>query len=64
MLLHDLAQSLEISLGWHQYTGRPGDGFDDHGSDSLGPMHSDDALEVIGQICAVFRLAFRERVFE
>ena len=57
VLVAQLAQTFQITLGRDQHAGGAGHRFDDDGGDVGGVMQGDDALEFIGQVDAVFRLA-------
>ncbi len=62
VLVADLAQPLEIALGRRQVAGRAGAGLDDDGGDVRRVMQADDALQRIGEMRAVLRLALGEGV--
>ena len=58
MLVADFAQALQVALRRQEYAGGPGHGFHDHGGDGRGVVQGDNALQLIGQVGAPFRLAF------
>ena len=60
MLLGDLAQPLEIALRRRQHAGRSRHRLDDDGGDGGGAVQVDEALQFVGEMRAVFRLALGE----
>ena len=50
----------EIALRRRQHAGRAGHRLDDHGCDGRGIVQRDDALEIVGEMRAPFRLALGE----
>ena len=60
VLVADLAQALEIALRRRQNAGGAGHGLDDHGGDGGGVVERDDALQLVGEMRAPFRLAAGE----
>ena len=63
VLVADLAQALEIALRRRQNAGGAGHGLDDHGGDGGGVVQRDDALQLVGEMRAPFRLAAGEGLF-
>ena len=60
VLVADRAQPLQIALGRRQHAGRARHRLDDHGGDGRGVVQRDDALELVGEMRAPFRLALGE----
>ena len=60
VLVADLAQALEIALGRRQHAGRARHRLDDDGGDRRGVVQRDDALEIVGEMRAIVRLALGE----
>ena len=63
MLVADLAQALEIALRRRKNARGSGHGLDDHGGDGGGVVQRDDALQLVGEMRAPFRLAAGEGLF-
>ena len=59
----DLAQALEIALRRRQHAGRSRHRLDDHGGDGGGAVQVDHALQLVGEMRAVVRLALAEGLF-
>ena len=62
VLVADRAQPLQIALRRRQHRGRAGHRLDDDGGDGGVAVQRDDALQLVGQMRAPFRLALGERL--
>ena len=62
VLVADLAQPLQVALRRDQHAGRARDRLDDHRGDVRRVVQRDDALQLVGQVGAPFRLAPAEGV--
>ena len=58
----DLAQPLQVSLRRHEHARRPGDRLDETGGDRVAAIGIAEALQVVGEVFAVLRLAAGEPV--
>jgi hypothetical protein len=53
-------KALKIPLGRWQHAGRAGHGLDDHRGDGRSVVQGDNALELVREVSAPFRLALGE----